>query len=249
MKLKKGSAAAKAYMAKIRAKKGKITTRKKSTIKKIGSEDTRVYIEFLNKDKNFKKDIKYFKNDDAAIKWGRENLGRFNIDMIKDAKDKERYDSYFGEVAKNKRVGATLLIEKNETQFTKPKKVYKINRYANGRIKNYDKIEIQQRSVNKKEKFFYKHEFNDVTGKKEYKKYLIAETFFSQGILLYRAKGDRLFTEAETGAVWPSYLLNTRDFKKEMEKGEKGQFEKLLKDFDRVKKIYIEQNGRTPLYT
>lgn len=154
-----------------------------------------------------------------------------------------------GKKTSSKKVGATLLIEKNETQLTKPKKVYKINRYANGRIKNYDKIEIQQRSVNKKEKFFYKHEFNDVTGKKEYKKYLIAETFFSNNILFYRAKGDRLFTEAETGATWPSYLLNTRDFKKEMEKAESGQFGKLLKDFDRVKKQYIEVNGKTPLYT
>lgn len=43
------------------------------------------YIEFLNKEKNFCKDIKYFYGRDVleeAKKWGKENLGNFNLDMI-----------------------------------------------------------------------------------------------------------------------------------------------------------------------
>ena len=172
MKLKKGSAAAKAYMAKIRAAKGKKTTAKK--------------------------------------------------------------------------VGATLLIEKNETQFTKPKKIYKINRNANGRIKNYDKIEIQQKSINKKEKFFYKSEFDEKTNKNVFVKYLIAETFFSNNILLYRAKGDRSFTEANTGLAWPMDLYNLVDFKKEMRKGENGAFGKRLKDAHNIIESQIKRNGKAP---
>ena len=42
-----------------------------------------IYIEFLNKDKDFQKDTKYFTEYSEAIKWGRENLENFNIDMIK----------------------------------------------------------------------------------------------------------------------------------------------------------------------
>jgi hypothetical protein len=42
-----------------------------------------VYIEFLNKEKGFKKDIKYFKSYNEAIKWARENFERFDSDMIK----------------------------------------------------------------------------------------------------------------------------------------------------------------------
>jgi len=44
-----------------------------------------VYISFLNKDKNFKEDKKTFKGTDAyeqAVKWGKENLEKFNHDMI-----------------------------------------------------------------------------------------------------------------------------------------------------------------------
>jgi len=43
------------------------------------------YIDFLNKDKNFQEDRKNFEGDNAyedAIKWGRENLEKFHIDMI-----------------------------------------------------------------------------------------------------------------------------------------------------------------------
>jgi len=44
------------------------------------------YIEFLNKDKNFQKDKIEFPGENGfqdAIKWGRENLEKFNIEMIR----------------------------------------------------------------------------------------------------------------------------------------------------------------------
>lgn len=44
-----------------------------------------VYISFLNKEKGFKEDKKYFKGKDAyqkAVDWGRDNFERFNSDMI-----------------------------------------------------------------------------------------------------------------------------------------------------------------------
>lgn len=48
-------------------------------------EEEEVYISFLNKDKGFKEDEKYFKGKDAyqkAVEWGRANFERFNSDMI-----------------------------------------------------------------------------------------------------------------------------------------------------------------------
>lgn len=47
-----------------------------------GGVQDEVYIKYLNKDKKFKEDIKYFKSYDEARKWGRENLENFNSDMI-----------------------------------------------------------------------------------------------------------------------------------------------------------------------
>ena len=49
--------------------------------------DTReLYIEFLNKDKNFQKDTVSFKGNKAwkdAIVWGKSNLENFDEDMIR----------------------------------------------------------------------------------------------------------------------------------------------------------------------
>lgn len=42
-----------------------------------------IFIEFLNKDKNFTKDRKNFKSYDSAVKWGRKNFENFNLDMIR----------------------------------------------------------------------------------------------------------------------------------------------------------------------
>jgi len=58
-RFKKGSIEAKRFMAKIRLKKGKPKATKKSLGAKSNKKD-KVYIEFLNKKKNFKKDIKNF---------------------------------------------------------------------------------------------------------------------------------------------------------------------------------------------
>tara|TARA_R100001530_G_scaffold60360_3_gene43631 strand:+ start:3241 stop:3573 length:333 start_codon:yes stop_codon:yes gene_type:complete len=41
------------------------------------------YIDYLNKDKNFTTDRKYFSNYTQAMKWGISNLDNFNTDMIK----------------------------------------------------------------------------------------------------------------------------------------------------------------------
>ena len=50
MKLKKGSAAAKAYMAKLRAARGKVTpaVKKVGSIKSIGFENSNLYKSFIN---------------------------------------------------------------------------------------------------------------------------------------------------------------------------------------------------------
>lgn len=50
-----------------------------------------LYISYLNKDKGFKEDKKYFSFFDEAQEWGRANLGNFNTDMIRyeDAKVEE----------------------------------------------------------------------------------------------------------------------------------------------------------------
>ena len=59
--------------------------------------EEKVYIEFLNKDKNFKKDKKYFNSYDLAVKWAKSNIEKFNSDMIKfesitEAEDKQSTD-------------------------------------------------------------------------------------------------------------------------------------------------------------
>ena len=46
----------------------------------VGNE---VYIEFLNKEKGFKKDVKHFKSYEEAVKWAKGNFEKFNPDMIK----------------------------------------------------------------------------------------------------------------------------------------------------------------------
>lgn len=48
-----------------------------------GGDTEEVYIEFLNKEKGFKKDIKNFNSYEEAVKWARENFEKFNPDMIK----------------------------------------------------------------------------------------------------------------------------------------------------------------------
>lgn len=49
----------------------------------VTEKDEAVFIEFLNKDKNFKKDTKHFKSYDEAVKWAKANFDKFSPDMIK----------------------------------------------------------------------------------------------------------------------------------------------------------------------
>ena len=57
-------------------------TKKSVKLVEGGRVEYEVYIEFLNKDKGFKKDVKHFKSYEEAVKWGRENFDNFNSDMI-----------------------------------------------------------------------------------------------------------------------------------------------------------------------
>lgn len=41
------------------------------------------YIEYLNKDKNYQRDRKYFDTFEDAAQWGKDNFENFNLDMIK----------------------------------------------------------------------------------------------------------------------------------------------------------------------
>lgn len=43
----------------------------------------KIYIEYLNKNKSFKKDIIYFNTYNESLIWGKNNLENFNIDTIK----------------------------------------------------------------------------------------------------------------------------------------------------------------------
>ena len=43
----------------------------------------KIYIEFLNKNKNFSKDKKYFETVNDALKWAQKNLEKFSLDMLK----------------------------------------------------------------------------------------------------------------------------------------------------------------------
>jgi hypothetical protein len=57
------------------------TTAKKKS--KLGTIKFKNYIEFYNKKKNYKKDIKKFKDYNQAVSWGKQNLENFNLDMVK----------------------------------------------------------------------------------------------------------------------------------------------------------------------
>jgi hypothetical protein len=46
-------------------------------------KENEVYIKYLNKNKNFKEDIKYFKTYEDAVKWAKNNFERFNPDIIR----------------------------------------------------------------------------------------------------------------------------------------------------------------------
>lgn len=109
MKLVKGSAEAKRYMASIRTKK-----------KISGNEQKQFYIEFLNKDKGFKKDIKYFNTFELAKNWALKTFDKFDIDVIKENNMKK-----LGNVKASKEIKKTL----------KAKKLYMPHGYATAKRK------------------------------------------------------------------------------------------------------------------
>ena len=60
-----------------------ITIKKKENFKKGGSViDEQVYIDYMNKEKGFKRDRIYFDSYAEAVEWGRKNFEKFNTDMI-----------------------------------------------------------------------------------------------------------------------------------------------------------------------
>lgn len=48
-----------------------------------GGKTEAVYIEFLNKEKGYKKDVKHFNSYEEAVEWARKNFDKFDYDMIK----------------------------------------------------------------------------------------------------------------------------------------------------------------------
>ena len=46
-------------------------------------EEEKYYIEFLNMDKNFMPDRKFFNSYEEAEEWGKDTLEKFHPDMIK----------------------------------------------------------------------------------------------------------------------------------------------------------------------
>lgn len=104
MKLKKGSKEAKEYMAKIRAKRAS---------KKIGNDDDKYCIDYLNKSKGFAKDRVCFDTWKEAIEWGRKNLGNFHSDMINGFYKPKKKTA----VKKVVKVGSTLKLNKKEMRL------------------------------------------------------------------------------------------------------------------------------------
>lgn len=110
-------------------------------MKKVEKIDNECYIEFLNKEKGFKKDVKHFSSYEEAVKWGRENFERFNSDMIhyKMAKGSSvdilhEYGSIHYEQKDNYKKGQLVVIKNNELGKHIIKKISKIKKGSNGEI-------------------------------------------------------------------------------------------------------------------
>jgi len=73
------------YLVEFKDNKKRVVKRKDVSIiedYEKGAKLTECFIKYLNKDKGFKEDKKYFSSYDKALTWGRKNLGNFNSDMI-----------------------------------------------------------------------------------------------------------------------------------------------------------------------
>jgi hypothetical protein len=49
----------------------------------LGNKQNQYYIQFLNKDKGFKEDVKDFNSYPDAHSWGKDNIENFTLDQIK----------------------------------------------------------------------------------------------------------------------------------------------------------------------
>lgn len=146
MKFKKGSKEAKTYMAKLRAKKGK------KTVKKVGATKKTTGIRAK---KQYNKDVdayKYFVVNNGKVEAGFEFKSDAN-DMAQDFHPKAKVLTKLQlkqQGIKNpseqwkyklngysKKVGATLIIEGNETRKTKPTRVIKRVRSGAGTFKSF----------------------------------------------------------------------------------------------------------------
>jgi len=182
MKLVKGSAEAKRYMASIRAKK-----------KISGNDKKQFYIEFLNKDKEFKKDIKYFNTFQLAKNWALKTFDKFDIDVIKENNMKK-----LGSVKASKELKKTL----------KAKKLYMPHGYKTAKRKRkIGEVHTDTKSHNVK--------INVLSGiilTADEKKFLISEGKKSKGFK-YRAKvlwGDNIvLKEKENGTPVQKFIVDS----------------------------------------
>lgn len=116
-----------------------------------GNVESEVYIEYLNKKKNFKKDIKNFNSYEEAVAWARKNLGKFHPDMIK---------YRFADGGNIEVDGHKLVYERwskasggdgtTGTIRTVPQNYYVATVHENGVI-TFDKMEANTKNINEKE--------------------------------------------------------------------------------------------------
>ena len=112
---KKGSKAAKDYMAKIRAKKKQV----KTISTKVGAVKKREYVKILGQN--------VIKGSKAHEKL---------LYIVKHSNDIQKHETNFP----NKKVGAIKIVEKNETKLTRPTKVYQQTRTKSGTFKSLKRI-------------------------------------------------------------------------------------------------------------
>ena len=156
MRFKKGSKEAKQYMANLRAKKSvnkpskKITgiTPKKGNIRAARAYNKEVmqYKYFILENNKitsgweFKEDALDIKEDNPEVKIISLNQAK-KLDLYKKFLDEVLYDL---PKKTTKKVGATLILEKNESIKTKPKKVVKVTRNPNGTYKEVKEVKSGQ---------------------------------------------------------------------------------------------------------
>lgn len=113
--------------------------------------ENEVYIEFLNKEKNFTKDKKSFKTYEDAVKWARKNFDKFNPDMI-------RYYSVGGSTKPNPTQKIKHKDLMNRTDYTA---YVKINDY--GYVATVRDLNSFENHLNRKDETFTPNVFGKIT--------------------------------------------------------------------------------------